>query len=137
MQRRFNPLEADARWQAAWDAKQTFKASDSSEKPRSYVLEMFPYPSGRIHIGHVRNYSMGDVLARFRRMTGHEVLHPMGWDAFGMPAENAEMEKTVHPGEWTYETIANMKAQLKKLGRSEENTSEIQYLMRLSYAVLC
>lgn len=116
MQRRFNPLEADARWQAAWDEKQTFKASDSSEKPRSYVLEMFPYPSGRIHIGHVRNYSMGDVLARFRRMTGHEVLHPMGWDAFGMPAENAAMEKKVHPGKWTYENIANMKAQLKKLG---------------------
>ncbi|WP_022683638.1 leucine--tRNA ligase [Sphingobium bisphenolivorans] len=116
MQRRFNPLEADARWQAAWDEKQTFKASDSSDKPRSYVLEMFPYPSGRIHIGHVRNYSMGDVLARFRRMTGHEVLHPMGWDAFGMPAENAAMEKKVHPGKWTYENIANMKAQLKKLG---------------------
>ncbi|ALR19568.1 leucine--tRNA ligase [Sphingobium baderi] len=116
MQRRFNPLEADARWQAVWDEKQTFKASDSSDKPRSYVLEMFPYPSGRIHIGHVRNYSMGDVLARFRRMTGHEVLHPMGWDAFGMPAENAAMEKKVHPGEWTRSNIANMRAQLKKLG---------------------
>jgi len=116
MQRRFNPLEADARWQAVWDEKQTFRASDSSGKPRSYVLEMFPYPSGRIHIGHVRNYSMGDVLARFRRMTGHEVLHPMGWDAFGMPAENAAMEKKVHPGEWTRSNIANMRAQLKKLG---------------------
>ena len=116
MQRRFNPFEADARWQAAWDEKQTFRASDVSDKPRSYVLEMFPYPSGRIHIGHVRNYSMGDVLARFRRMTGHEVLHPMGWDAFGMPAENAAMEKKVHPGSWTRENIANMKAQLKKLG---------------------
>ncbi len=116
MQRRFNPLEADARWQAVWDEKQTFRASDSSDKPRSYVLEMFPYPSGRIHIGHVRNYSMGDVLARFRRMTGHEVLHPMGWDAFGMPAENAAMEKKVHPGEWTRSNIANMRAQLKKLG---------------------
>jgi leucyl-tRNA synthetase len=116
MQRRFNPLEADARWQAVWDEKQTFKASDSSDKPRSYVLEMFPYPSGRIHIGHVRNYSMGDVLARFRRMTGHEVLHPMGWDAFGMPAENAAMEKKVHPGSWTRENIATMRAQLKKLG---------------------
>ncbi|UZW54597.1 leucine--tRNA ligase [Sphingobium sp. JS3065] len=125
MQRRFNPLEADARWQAAWDEKQTFKASDSSEKPRSYVLEMFPYPSGRIHIGHVRNYSMGDVLARFRRMTGHEVLHPMGWDAFGMPAENAAMEKKVHPGKWTYENIANMKAQLKKLGFALDWSREV------------
>ncbi len=116
MQRRFNPLEADARWQATWDERQSFKADDASPKPRSYVLEMFPYPSGRIHIGHVRNYSMGDVLARFRRMTGHEVLHPMGWDAFGMPAENAAMEKKVHPGEWTRSNIANMRAQLKKLG---------------------
>lgn len=116
MQRRFNPLEADARWQATWDEQQSFKADDASTKPRSYVLEMFPYPSGRIHIGHVRNYSMGDVLARFRRMTGHEVLHPMGWDAFGMPAENAAMEKKVHPGSWTRENIANMRAQLKKLG---------------------
>ncbi|OAN50957.1 leucine--tRNA ligase [Sphingobium sp. TCM1] len=116
MQRRFNPFEADARWQATWDEQQSFKADDASTKPRSYVLEMFPYPSGRIHIGHVRNYSMGDVLARFRRMTGHEVLHPMGWDAFGMPAENAAMEKKVHPGSWTRENIANMRAQLKKLG---------------------
>ncbi|MBK5264969.1 MAG: leucine--tRNA ligase, partial [Alphaproteobacteria bacterium] len=116
MQRRFNPLEADARWQKIWDEQQSFRASDDSAKPRSYVLEMFPYPSGRIHIGHVRNYSMGDVLARFRRMTGHEVLHPMGWDAFGMPAENAAMEKKVHPGSWTRENIATMRAQLKKLG---------------------
>ncbi|MEC3951065.1 leucine--tRNA ligase [Sphingobium sp. HWE2-09] len=116
MQRRFNPLEADARWQATWYDRQSFKADDASTKPRSYVLEMFPYPSGRIHIGHVRNYSMGDVLARFRRMTGHEVLHPMGWDAFGMPAENAAMEKKVHPGTWTRSNIANMRAQLKKLG---------------------
>ncbi|MES2270138.1 MAG: leucine--tRNA ligase [Pseudomonadota bacterium] len=116
MQRRFNPLEADARWQAVWDERQSFRADDASTKPRSYVLEMFPYPSGRIHIGHVRNYSMGDVLARFRRMTGHEVLHPMGWDAFGMPAENAAMEKKVHPGDWTRSNIAAMRAQLKKLG---------------------
>lgn len=116
MQRRFNPLEADAKWQRIWDEQQSFRANDASEKPRSYVLEMFPYPSGRIHIGHVRNYTMGDVLARFRRMTGHEVLHPMGWDAFGMPAENAAMEKKVHPGEWTRANIANMRAQLKRLG---------------------
>jgi len=114
--RRFNPASADGRWQAAWDAAQSFKAGTRPGAPKSYVLEMFPYPSGRIHMGHVRNYSMGDVLARFRRMQGHDVLHPMGWDAFGMPAENAAMEKKVHPGAWTRSNIAAMKAQLKRLG---------------------
>ena len=114
--KRFNALAADMRWQKAWDAAQSFKADDASPKPKAYVLEMFPYPSGRIHIGHVRNYTMGDVLARYKRMTGHEVLHPMGWDAFGMPAENAAMEKKVHPGSWTRDNIAAMRAQLKKLG---------------------
>jgi leucyl-tRNA synthetase len=113
---RFDPSSADSRWQQAWDERQTFRANDDSAKPRSFVLEMFPYPSGRIHIGHVRNYTMGDVLARTKRMQGFEVLHPMGWDAFGMPAENAAMEKGVHPGGWTRDNIANMKAQLKRLG---------------------
>ncbi len=113
---RFDPASADSRWQQAWDERQTFRADDASAKPRSFVLEMFPYPSGRIHIGHVRNYTMGDVLARTKRMQGFEVLHPMGWDAFGMPAENAAMEKGVHPGGWTRDNIANMKAQLKRLG---------------------
>ena len=113
---RFDPASADPRWQAAWDSAQTFKADDASAKPKSFILEMFPYPSGRIHIGHVRNYTMGDVLARTKKMQGFEVLHPMGWDAFGMPAENAAMEKGVHPGGWTRENIANMKAQLKRLG---------------------
>ena len=113
---RFNALKADSAWQKLWEERGTFAADDNSPKPKSYVLEMFPYPSGRIHMGHVRNYTMGDVLTRYRRMRGMEVLHPMGWDAFGMPAENAAMEKKVHPGGWTRDNIATMRAQLKRLG---------------------
>ena len=125
MTTRFNALTADSAWQKVWDDRQTFAAKDNSGKPQSYVLEMFPYPSGRIHMGHVRNYTMGDVLARYRRMTGHEVLHPMGWDAFGMPAENAAMEKKVHPGTWTRANIGTMKAQLKRLGFALDWTREL------------
>ena len=113
---RFDHQAAEARWQALWQERQSFVAADDSAKPKAYVLEMFPYPSGRVHIGHVRNYTMGDVVARTRRAQGFEVLHPMGWDSFGMPAENAAIERGVHPGNWTRANIAAMREQLKRLG---------------------
>lgn len=125
MSTRFNALDADARWQKVWAERESFKAGMRPGAKRSYILEMFPYPSGRIHIGHVRNYTMGDVLARYQRMTGHDVLHPMGWDAFGMPAENAAMEKGVHPGNWTRANIAAMRAQLKRLGLAIDWSREL------------
>ena len=127
MNSRFNPMKADARWQQEWEAQQSFAAPTgaSDARPRAYVLEMFPYPSGRIHMGHVRNYTMGDVLARYKAMTGHAVLHPMGWDSFGMPAENAAMEKKVHPGDWTRANIATMRSQLKRLGLAIDWSREL------------
>jgi leucyl-tRNA synthetase len=124
MAARFNPLEADARWQKVWEEQGTFHASGDGARPRAYVLEMFPYPSGRIHIGHVRNYVMGDVLARYKGMKGFDVLHPMGWDAFGMPAENAAMEMKVHPGQWTRSNIETMRGQLKLIGLAIDWTRE-------------
>ena len=114
---RYNAKVSEPKWQSIWDTSQSFKAIPDDRK-KYYVLEMFPYPSGRIHMGHVRNYTMGDVVARYKSAVGFNVLHPMGWDAFGMPAENAAMEKNVHPGDWTYQNIADMRAQLNPMGLS-------------------
>ncbi|SMX40368.1 leucine--tRNA ligase [Maliponia aquimaris] len=113
---RYDPAEIEPKWQKAWEEAETFKARRTGDKPKYYVLEMFPYPSGRIHIGHVRNYTMGDVIARYKLSTGHNVLHPMGFDAFGMPAENAAMKSGGHPKTWTYDNIATMVGQMKPLG---------------------
>jgi leucyl-tRNA synthetase len=115
---RYNAKDAEPRWQKAWSDCDLFATSNTDPRPKYYVLEMFPYPSGRIHMGHVRNYTMGDVIARYKRARGFNVLHPMGWDAFGMPAENAAMQNRIHPKDWTYANIATMRGQLKSMGLS-------------------
>ena len=122
---RYNAVEIEAKWQALWDEHQTFAVSEQPGKKSYYVLEMFPYPSGRIHMGHVRNYTQGDVFARFLRARGYNVLHPMGWDAFGMPAENAAIEAKIHPATWTFENIGIMRQQLKSMGFSYDWSREI------------
>ena len=129
---RYSAKEAERRWQDEWSKQRIFATDNDDPRPKYYVLEMFPYPSGRIHMGHVRNYTMGDVVARFMRVRGHNVLHPMGWDAFGMPAENAAMQNRVHPKDWTYDNIASMRGQLKLMGLSldwdrEFATCDIDY----------
>lgn len=138
---RYNPRDAEPRWQQEWDARKVFETQNDDPREKYYVLEMFPYPSGRIHMGHVRNYTMGDVVARYKRARGFNVLHPMGWDAFGMPAENAAMERGVHPAGWTYQNIAAMKAQLKVMGLSldwsrEFATCDPAYYQRQQYLFL-
>ncbi|MCX7898761.1 MAG: leucine--tRNA ligase, partial [Methylocystis sp.] len=122
---RYNFAESEPKWQSIWEEKQVFRAGAPADAPKYYVLEMFPYPSGRLHMGHVRNYSMGDVIARFMRARGYDVLHPMGWDAFGLPAENAAAQTGAHPAKWTYANIAAMRAQLKTLGLSLDWSREI------------
>ncbi|MBO9122035.1 MULTISPECIES: leucine--tRNA ligase [unclassified Rhizobium] len=129
---RYNPRDAEPRWQKKWNEAKVFETDNADPREKYYVLEMFPYPSGRIHMGHVRNYAMGDVVARYKRARGFNVLHPMGWDAFGMPAENAAMERNVHPAAWTYQNIASMKSQLKAMGLSldwsrEFATCDVEY----------
>ncbi|NVK33565.1 MAG: leucine--tRNA ligase [Rhodobacteraceae bacterium] len=129
---RYNARDVEARWQKVWNEKDVFVTDNDDPRDKYYVLEMFPYPSGRIHMGHVRNYAMGDVVARFKRAKGFNVLHPMGWDAFGMPAENAAMQNNVHPKDWTYENIAFMRDQLKIMGLSldwsrEFATCDVEY----------
>ncbi len=118
MENQYNPKDVEAKWQQVWEETEPFSVTTDSDKEKFYLLEMFPYPSGRIHMGHVRNYAIGDVVARFKRMQGFNVLHPMGWDAFGMPAENAAIEHGTPPAKWTYENIASMREQLKRIGLS-------------------
>src|SRR3972149_7564009 len=121
----YNFKEIESKWQKRWEEEKTFNSSEDPSKKKYYLLEMFPYPSGKIHMGHVRNYTIGDVLSRFKKMQGYNVLHPMGWDAFGLPAENAAIKHGVHPVRWTIDNINYMRKQLKMLGFSYDWEREI------------
>ena len=125
MEERYDAAAIESKWQATWEEQRAFQAKEDAGRQKYYLLEMFPYPSGRIHMGHVRNYSIGDVVARFKRLQGFNVLHPMGWDAFGMPAENAAIQHGTHPARWTWENIAHMRDQLKKMGFSYDWDREL------------
>ncbi|TXH91440.1 MAG: leucine--tRNA ligase, partial [Pseudomonas sp.] len=125
MHEQYSPREIEAAAQSQWDAQQSFVVTEQPGKDTFYCLSMFPYPSGKLHMGHVRNYTIGDVIARYQRMQGKNVLQPMGWDAFGMPAENAAMKNNVAPAKWTYQTTASMKSQLKSLGLAIDWTREV------------
>ncbi|MGC9975138.1 MAG: class I tRNA ligase family protein, partial [Syntrophales bacterium] len=132
MEKKYKPRELEKKWQQIWKDRGVFKVTEDPDKKKYYLLEMFPYPSGKIHMGHVRNYTIGDVVARYKRMNGYNVLHPMGWDSFGMPAENAAIDHKIHPATWTNENIAYMKKQLKEMGFSydwdrELSTCEPEY----------
>ena len=134
---RYNFKVVEDKWQSKWENDKFFFVKKDKSKKKFYCLEMFPYPSGKIHLGHVRNYTLGDVLARYKKMSGFNVLHPMGWDSFGMPAENAARENNLHPAEWTRKNVSIMKNQLKKLGLSidwerEISTCEPEYYKHLS-----
>lgn len=122
---KYDPRQIEEKWQKKWDEEKTFKITEDPQKEKYYLLEMFPYPSGKIHMGHVRNYTIGDVVARYKRMKGYNVLHPMGWDSFGMPAENAAIEHKIHPAQWTNDNIAHMKKQLKRMGFSYDWDREL------------
>ena len=125
MERQYEHDKVEQKWQRIWEEQQTFRVTEDTSHPKYYCLEMFPYPSGRIHMGHVRVYAIGDVIARFKTMRGYAVLHPMGWDAFGLPAENAAIEKGVPPNVWTRDNIAYMRDQLKRLGLSYDWSREV------------
>ena len=125
MQDRYDPHAIERAWQTRWESENLFRVREQTDRPKYYLLEMFPYPSGNIHMGHVRNYTIGDVVARYKRMRGFNVLHPMGWDAFGMPAENAAIANRTHPARWTYDNIDTMRAQLKRMGFSYDWAREV------------